>query len=343
VPDGNDMIVWSLATRDTKPRAARYLNNIRAEAPIEQFRSEVIRFVQLVIARLESESIRNSALQELWPDLIQELSDKSLTRYRIAEARLGYDPDAVAEELINGFLAQSDSIGSAALDELAPVCARSNPTETLRRLEAWVSEVGTEGHPQVKLPADGGLSKARSHHHPAQLGQELARKARQVLHLDKPSISRNELSDLLGLTLDQAYALPEGEQPHERLSLGIRNDGDKVKYAFRRLDPFARRFELSRFLCDHLIASPNDRWQPVTGDDTVRQKVQRAFAAEFLCPIDELKGSLDEDYSDEAISDAAYRFGVQESVVKNQLRNHRVVSYGFFGGGGEFMPYKLAA
>jgi hypothetical protein len=41
---------------------------------------------------------------------------------------------------------------------------------------------------------------------------------------------------------------------------------------------------------------------------TARQKFQRAFAAEFLCPINSLVEYLSEDFSDTALEDAALRF-----------------------------------
>ena len=68
------------------------------------------------------------------------------------------------------------------------------------------------------------------------------------------------------------------------------------------------------------------RGWPSTDLSTARQKFQRAFAAEFLCPIDELKAFLDDDYSESAIEDAAAHFDVSERTVESPLANNGVLS-----------------
>jgi len=61
----------------------------------------------------------------------------------------------------------------------------------------------------------------------------------------------------------------------------------------------------------------------VTADlSTARQKFQRAFAAEFLCPIRSLIGFLDDDFSESAIEDAASHFSVSERTVESLLMNN---------------------
>ena len=55
---------------------------------------------------------------------------------------------------------------------------------------------------------------------------------------------------------------------------------------------------------------------------TIDKIRQRAFAAEFLCPIEALLARLDDDLSDDAIEEAADHFGVSERTAQSQLVNH---------------------
>jgi Zn-dependent peptidase ImmA (M78 family) len=82
------------------------------------------------------------------------------------------------------------------------------------------------------------------------------------------------------------------------------------------------RFEAARFLSEEISAPQRESWLPATDTSTARQKAQRAFAAEFLCPIGALRQFLSEDFSPEAIEEAGERFGVSELAVKSVLANH---------------------
>ena len=58
----------------------------------------------------------------------------------------------------------------------------------------------------------------------------------------------------------------------------------------------------------------------ISRSKTDRQKFQRAFAHALLCPFDDLQRLLDvNDPTPEAMQAAARRFGVHQSVVRNQL------------------------
>jgi hypothetical protein len=62
---------------------------------------------------------------------------------------------------------------------------------------------------------------------------------------------------------------------------------------------------LSRFLGDYLFSgTDNDAWITNTDLGTARQKYQRAFAAEFLCPINGLGDYLQGNFTEPALEDA---------------------------------------
>ena len=79
-----------------------------------------------------------------------------------------------------------------------------------------------------------------------------------------------------------------------------------------------------RLIAGHLTMSAVNRFVPATRAATARQKVQRAFAAEFLCPVDglrELFGTRSPE-GDE-IDAAAEHYGVSSLVVENIWANRR--------------------
>ena len=113
---------------------------------------------------------------------------------------------------------------------------------------------------------------------------------------------------------------------HAPIGLAVRNgSGDALKLLFRKKNRPARRFEAARFIADHLYAERPDHWLPITDAATARQKVQRAFAAEFLCPIDSLRDYLGDEFLPEAFEDAAEHFGISEIAVKSHLSNHDLI------------------
>ncbi|HCL4400875.1 TPA: hypothetical protein N2D31_006276, partial [Pseudomonas aeruginosa] len=65
-----------------------------------------------------------------------------------------------------------------------------------------------------------------------------------------------------------------------------------------------------------------DEWLVSTDIATAKQKRQRAFAAEFLCPINSLADYLNGDYSESSLEDAAEHFNVSDKIVESLLANN---------------------
>lgn len=82
-----------------------------------------------------------------------------------------------------------------------------------------------------------------------------------------------------------------------------------------------RRFEAAGLLADRMVVHKQEALRPATSAHTYRQRMQRAFAAEFLCPVESLVECLP-DFSDEARQRAARRFAVSPLAVTSQLVNN---------------------
>ena len=146
--------------------------------------------------------------------------------------------------------------------------------------------------------------------------------------------------DLLGLLESNV----ESWTPiNKRVALAI-PENKQIKFVPRKSHPSAKRFELARLLGDYILMDGSDeKWLTSTDLPTSRQKFQRAFAAEFLCPIEPLKDFLQNDYSESAIEDAAEHFDVSQITVNSLLKNNGVIYSNFGDYSQSKFPYELAA
>ena len=89
------------------------------------------------------------------------------------------------------------------------------------------------------------------------------------------------------------------------------------------------------------LRSPDHRANGLASTDMVtsRQKYQRAFAAEFLCPIDALTSFLGNDFSSYAIEEAAENVEVSELTITSLLLNHGYIH----NPEAESSPYQMTA
>jgi len=90
--------------------------------------------------------------------------------------------------------------------------------------------------------------------------------------------------------------------------------------------PEGRRFELCRLIADAAEMTNSERLLPATTAKTSRQKFQRAFAQEFLCPVEALIQTLGTSHpEDDEIEAAAAHFQVSPLLVRTTLVNHRIL------------------
>ena len=158
---------------------------------------------------------------------------------------------------------------------------------------------------------------------PWRRAQQLARALRQHLGLSNEPISTDLLCDLFGLK-PQLFesTLPTKRQP---IAVGVPRPTGQIALHLRKFYPSARRFELARFIGDALITGSRPQPWFVSSDiPTERQKIQRAFAAEFLCPAEGALEQLSGDYSEPAVEQVAERFGVSTEIVENLIANQEL-------------------
>lgn len=142
---------------------------------------------------------------------------------------------------------------------------------------------------------------------PWQRAEEAARIARQVWSLGPGPVSTDTLSDLF--CVGKKFINHAGDYCGS-MAAGFRNGDSDFKVFQDSPHPTSRRFALMRLVGDHLQSPESERLLPAVNAKTHRQKFQRAFAQEFLCPYSELA-----DY-----------FGSPESRMRKRLKTPGIIS-----------------
>lgn len=318
------MQIWSVPTRPDSKQPVHYLADRRDAVPVESFINSVDSFMDLIMERLDTVNLEARDLRNLWEEIKAERYDAELAKFRRIEAMLGFDPDELSSEVVERFVDLGATIGSSVVGEIASACSSDDPMRELSKITQLVEMKGIYG--KFSLPGVKAQKQRPNHQPPWVQGQQLAHAVRDSIGLNGQAISDSELSSLAEI-IPESLAVSETpgvERPP--VGIAVRQDSDRVKLVLRKRNRVGRRFELARLLCDHMLSEPNDKWLPATDTKTIRQKWQRAFAAEFLCPIDSLLARLDDDFSDDAVEAAAEHFGVSERTVTSQLVNHGLLS-----------------
>jgi len=326
--DGEVVQVWA-ESLPMPGQSVQYLAGLDGpqSVPLTAFQSAIEGFVDSVLDRLAAVGQENSDLAGLWSKVARERADLETARRRQLEAQLGFDPGQCPGDLLAALLDLIATTGHAAMVELAPAYGPQRDMPTKITALRWAQ--GIEIAPQVE-PFQAYDSPL-----PWQQGVAAARNVRDRMG-DRHGPVRDEvLDDLLGIA--QRTRLDEVTDRLRPVSV-MRPDG-KGRFIFlpRKRHPTSHRFELARILGDWVtVPQGGDEWRVSSDVVTARQKRQRAFAAEFLCPIDALVQFLDGDYSDDAIEAASQHFAVSEWTIRSLLANN-----GYIPRCEPALPYRL--
>jgi len=311
--DGEFINIWS----DIIPmpyQSVNYigkLDNVQF-VPIEVFQREVTALIEATISKV---SALDNDLSELWKIVCDERHSPEISNMRKIEALLGYDPEECPEELLKKVLSFQKQVGVSSIHEIAPfLCSDSELQRILQTAK------GFESNPQIK---QNQIEVCNRDTLPWQQGVNAARQLRKLCNLGDGAIQNNKLLDLLGIASSglSDYNNYSADIP---VSVG-KNKTDGKWTLVPRTKGFetSQRFELARFLGDSLInKNSNTEWLVTSDYKSSRQKAQRAFAGEFLCPICSLDDFLNHDYSETKREKAATYFNVSIQTIDTLLLNN---------------------
>jgi hypothetical protein len=323
--DTKSMQIWATSSDPANKQSVRYINSL--DYPVSEnffeFDKIAAAFIESVVSRLNQTGVHGTSLARLWEEVQAERSDPYSTMYRRREAELGFDPDECPDGIVEEALTLAERMGDETLSELAPTCGKESlETRPFSTIKELIQSSGLQGKPVNwgDLPVNQEEVKA-----PWQQGKEVASCLRKEIGKEENPLTNKILCDLLGLQESEYDAW----QPPERqsISVAVPLETNGFYYHPRKRHPVAKRFEFARLIGDYLLYGNDGKsWLASTDLKTSRQKYQRAFAAEFLCPLDNLQDYLNNDYSESAIEDASEYFMVSSQTIETILSNNRLIT-----------------
>jgi hypothetical protein len=320
--DGERIALIAKPTEERPQTPFRYIADIAAVLQASEFESGVDSFIEQVLGRLDSERIAETNLQMIWQGVLKERSTTALARARKLEALLGQEPDESDPKILDQLIADSEALGSGSVDEIAADHGIGGTITTARELREIAASRGYDASPRdvVRLAYGSGLP--RSGEVPAwRLGAAVANTLREQERLNGEPISDKELARLAGT---QVVAIND-RTSGSGISFALDDNPMRGRIVLRSKWKTGRRFELARILGDRIARQQSSRLFPATRSYTYRQKMQRAFAAEFLSPFNVVEEMLRGDYSMENQQEVAEYFNVSPMTIRTLLVNHKKI------------------
>nr|MBF0222228.1 hypothetical protein [Desulfobulbaceae bacterium] len=319
--DGEFLLLSSRSTRGLFGAPVRYINSSDETISLSDFGAEIDRFIEAVLERVASCSTQITPLAELWQSVREERQTFESSKWRTFEALLGCDPDEADEQLIIEIQGYSSKWGNKAVEEIV-AGTQQKAAKTIGEIDGYLSTSQT-----MKIP---NLTSLRSEINTLDQGQSPWRRAAYMASQARAAWGVGATQVMNGKLLADIFSLSEDFVNGTRQDVGVpigvgcRNDysSDYLEVVLTKRPQTGRHFELARLMADNLIAPSSDVLLPVTLAKTARQKFQRSFAQELLCPFAGLAEFLgNQTPDDETIEEAASYYHVSPLLVKTTLVN----------------------
>ena len=321
--DGVRASISSSPTIDPTPGLYRYVGAPVFEVVAASAVEDAIRsFAKVVLNLLDGAGVADTNLHRLWHDVERERSDPEAARLRRLEARWGYDPDEIAAADLRAAEDTMREFGGDSVEELAADAGLQQATTlpSVKEITVAAERTGMDLRLQDAVSLDANedeLGPVWGEAAAWRVGFAAAGALRQQDALDGQPICNKRLAGLAGAptaVLDTPAARPSS------LSFVLAAD-DHARVALRSKWETGRRFDLARLLGDRLLGHA-EPLSPATRAYTYRQKAQRAFAAELLCPYEAVRDFLGNDRSEERCHEAASHFNVSSLTISTLLLNN---------------------
>ena len=329
--DGVSSFFSSEPSRQGDKVLFQYFGTARREmVPAVELEEAIDRFVESILTRLNDSGLDDSNLHRLWIDLETERNDPEIARFRRLEAQLGYDPDEADEEEMREHLRDAEMLGEEAWGEVAAdaalrgsACGQMVSAQEVVEI-ARQSGFDADANDTIVLVDDTAVPRP-GNVVAWQVGKCAAQELRDQEKLDGQRVSNEALAKFAGTT---GNAILENDRRSKEFAFSLDDEGGASCVSLRSRWETGRRFELARLIGDRVIGGLTnyaaERLLPATRSmHSYRQKMQRAFAAEFLSPFASVDAMMDGNYSEENQSDVAEYFNVSPMVIQAQLVNNR--------------------
>ena len=212
-----------------------------------------------------------------------------MTTRRKLEALSGHDPDESDPAVVGQMVADAAELGQQAIQELAAdLTGDRKPLDAIQIADVATS-YGTAANPTdaARLSSITQFSPS-GEAPPWRRGYEAAHALREQEGLGGAPVTDERLADLAGV-LPQIL---ESEHERFRCRFFVRSGREpdvRSSGAAPQMEDRPASFDSPELLGDRIAFATGERLLPATGAYTYRQKSQRAFAAELLCPFEALE------------------------------------------------------
>lgn len=296
---------------------AKFLSEGFAVIDQTAFTAEISRFIEMVVARLKAMGIEECSLIDEW-EAIQSVEKDEADFCRAAGA-LGLDPFAIDDGTKESICAAEASLPDSAVEEFFQVADVSHLARQVTWLLCVIHNLESI-HQTMALPLPRFTKYL--HGEPWWQGYELARQTRQVLGLTdwwKPLDSGLFEPSQAG---SLEVVAPDPDLRADAVSI-FHADGS-AKIAVMGGSILSKRFIIARSICDYVLDGPSIPLLQ-TRAGTLKQRRNRAFAAEFLAPWEGIRSIFDRHEADDRdIEILGEHFVVSTKVIDHQLRNNGV-------------------
>lgn len=324
--DGEFISVKSTRSQPNKTEPIRFLADFLTIVPANSFFRDLDFFIAAIIERLTQRNLPNTKLHQLWAEVVAERSDPEATKWRKKEAILGLDPDSGPPEIIEGLNANGLTLGNDAVEEIAA----AKTIETLATIDHIHQQVKASPY-SIRIPDFSHLrlevlQGIKMDSLPWEKGETVALIIRKNLGLGDAPVYNTKLGDIFSVPASIIDTSSDTVTAEMAAGYRVNQSTDQMNVFLNRRPKTSRRFALMRLIGDHLMFNNDDRLLPATDTKTARQKFQRAFAQEFLCPFESLNTFLEnKPLTDDSFEEAAVYYDVSPLLVKTTLRNKGVL------------------
>lgn len=321
--DGEQVMLQTRPTSGASWEPIRYLENWDAVIGAAEFEAGIASFVEEVLGRLAACQVSDTDLRILWHELRVERAEPELSSLRKLEALAGYDPGEAPEGFMHALRARAATDGRAAIDEIAAGFG-SDAASAVDSIDQALEANGVQFHNDSLTKLAQARRSWQAAGAPHERAAEAAHRARELWNLDRAApVPDKTLAQIVGA--GSKLLSEPGDIPIPAARRGA-SERDSWRALLRSRYREGRRFELCRLIADAAEVAEGERLLPATTAKTSRQKFQRAFAQEFLCPVEALIGWIGTGHpEDDEMEAAAKHFQVSPLLVRTTLVNNRIL------------------
>ena len=316
--DGSTFEVFSRVYYSRNPHI-RFKAEARTTLTRAEAEQALGKFVHAVVDRLDGAGIDTSEVGICWKRVSESRHDPEERAFCESAGALGADPYSIAEDDEEFIEASSGFFSDEALIEFLAGTTRGD--RSVYSAE-WLNNLERRPQKASILPDLAGLHvvirehvRRDPHDRPWAVGYRAARACRRILgagegvrYSSVAAISRALGSDHFGTT----------EIEGDIRALISHDKGQTHIHLHEHGSPAANNFALGRAMGDSIVFRESGRAVVNNLRHAERQATGRAFAAEFLAPVNEVMGMSHDGKDTEEIAD---EFDVGPQVILDQLHN----------------------